>query len=41
MTVKELLNELNKADQTVEVIILDGGDQEKHIEHVLKFIIIK
>ena len=31
MTVKELVNELNKANQTVDVIILDENDQEKHI----------
>ena len=31
MKVKELLEELNKADQTVDVIILNEDDQEKHI----------
>lgn len=31
MTVKELIEELNKADQTTDVTILDEGDNEKNI----------
>ena len=31
MTVKELIKELNKANQNVDVIILDEDDNEKNI----------
>lgn len=31
MTVKELIEELNKANQTVDVTILDEDDNEKNI----------
>lgn len=31
MTVKELIKELNKANQTVDVTILDEDDNEKNI----------
>lgn len=31
MTVKELIEELNKANQTVNVTILDEDDNEKNI----------
>ncbi len=31
MTVKELIKELNKANQTVNVTILDEDDNEKNI----------
>lgn len=34
MTITELIKELNKADQTVDVVILDKDDQEKHIVRV-------